>query len=161
MVDVVAVEIRRQRTQPLGGVCRLRGTEPVEDRPQGWCVNAAGGFIEDQPLEPVRKQSEFGDRRNNAELDDIRRVLLRHEAGRVGVFSMHRPYGRVVRPWFASWDDDRAVADLDADGHKAIATVRDAGPENAVAFIQGKLEGGKVIDAGLTAQVKAPTGVEG
>jgi hypothetical protein len=34
--------------------------------------------------------------------------------------------------------------------------VRDAGPENAVAFIQGKLEGGKVIDAGLTAQVKAP-----
>jgi hypothetical protein len=34
--------------------------------------------------------------------------------------------------------------------------VRDNGPENCVAFIQGKLAGTKVIDAGLTAQVKAP-----
>ena len=39
---------------------------------------------------------------------------------------------------------------------KAIATIRDNGPDNCVSFIQGKLAGTKVTEAGLVAQVKAP-----
>jgi hypothetical protein len=39
---------------------------------------------------------------------------------------------------------------------KAIATIRDNGPDNCVSFIQGKLAGTKVTEAGLVAQVKIP-----
>lgn len=40
---------------------------------------------------------------------------------------------------------------------KAVATVREAGPDNAICFIQGKLVGTqRVIEAGLVAQAKMP-----
>lgn len=40
---------------------------------------------------------------------------------------------------------------------KAVTTIRDNGAENCITFLQGKLEGQKVIEAGLVAQMmKAP-----
>jgi hypothetical protein len=39
---------------------------------------------------------------------------------------------------------------------KAITTIRDNGPENCIALVQGKLEGAKIVEAELVAQVRAP-----
>ena len=39
---------------------------------------------------------------------------------------------------------------------KAITTIRDNRLENCIALVQGKLEGAKIVEAELVAQVRAP-----